>query len=699
MLFRVTTSLMLLNLAGVASGQTDPQRQERLVARTSELKPFTVSLVNQKTRKPITKFWYDAAYRAPGQIPAWKTDWKHVESPSGNFLVQAPPTCLLIVYVETREYLPLPDLYGRRFEIHPTDQQRHGVIELESGITAHGIVRRTDTRQPIAGAIVKPKVMFGVHGEHAPPGPEKHETTSDKNGRFELPGIDPDLGISVFHPDYGGESFALNVTRGEGTRFDVNLPPVDEATFRGTVRDAAGQPLEAVMVSIDEKSALTTRDGTFALQHVVGPAGKHVIPGLTFEKSGFITRQVAGKEAALNGLVVVMQRKVPLEGVVEGLDGRPVKTFAICAGRGGNYTDYVSWKTRERVETDGSGRFKIWLDHEGETWVCVRAEGYEDWETLVALPRRGSSLVVRLLPGTRVTGRIVSSAGPVPYIQARLAPRRHFSDGRGIGSQDEVVDWLTKTTTVAADGTLNFNHVRPDRYTLYLEGPGVTSSLMALDVPAGGLDFGQIRLAGRGKIRGRFFAPKESVRGGGVFSFGEVSYYPARRFPFKYKQKIDFLTNEEGQFTLEDVPVGLVYVGFPLMQYPITSDSKEVEVCENRTTNMTPEGPNVTRSVRVEITIGDGSIAQSQSGKGLQLKAETKPPVRPDPPPKELDKERANTLDRDTSAHEQYFQVELIPPLPATTFIRAIRSDRDPGNGSIRAARREPRRISTPRAS
>jgi hypothetical protein len=195
MLFRVITSLMLLSLAGVVSGQTGPQRQERLAAKTAELKPFTVSLVDQKTRKPITKFWYDAAYRAPSQVTAWKTDWKHVESPSGNFLVQAPPTCLLIVYVDTREYLPLPDLYGRRFEIHPTDQQRHGVIELESGITAHGIVRRADTRQPIAGAIVKPTVMFGVHSEHAPPGPEKHETTSDKNGRFELHGVDPDLGI------------------------------------------------------------------------------------------------------------------------------------------------------------------------------------------------------------------------------------------------------------------------------------------------------------------------------------------------------------------------------------------------------------------------------------------------------------------------------------------------------------------------
>jgi hypothetical protein len=608
MLVRLISPLVLLALPSFVCAQADPPRQKPPAGKAVELKPFTVSVVEAKTGMPVTEFWYDAGYRVPGRVSAWKPDWKHVEAPTGTLVVQAPAsTCLLGVGVDSREFLRQGFSGYREFKIIATDRERRGVIELERGITAHGTVRDADTRQPIAGAIVKASIMYGLHGAHVPPGPGKRESRSDKDGHFELPAVDPDVGIAAFHPDYGGEFYAVEVRTGDGTRFDVELPPVESATLRGTVRDTNRQPLEGVSVFCDGKEVRTARDGTYSFKCALGRRGQHA-PTLSCSKDGYVTRQFVvndiGKTAE-----VVLERQIALE-------------------------------------------------------------------------------VARLAPGSLVTGKILAAPSALTKIEARLVPRWPSFEGRVFATRSGVEDWLIRTTTAAADGTLNFEHVRPDKYTLFLKGPGVTARLLAVDVPRGGLDLGQIRLAGRGRIRARVFESKGHFRSH-AFDFGQIKFLVANAFVREYGEDIDFMTDDQGRVSVEDVPVGQVLVCFEVT--PGMIEGEIVEVFENQTTETRLFGPKDSRPVKgsrpvnIEITIGDGSKGQGLLAAELPAKVEETPIAKP--PPKVEEKPIAatppkvtasNILDREVIAIDaprigHSFQAELIP-LPGRP-LSCVRSD------------------------
>ncbi len=227
------------------------------------------------------------------------------------------------------------------------------------------------------------------------------------------------------------------------------------------------------------------------------------------------------------------------------------------------------------------------------------------------------------------------------------------------------MEWLTRTTNVAADGTFSFDHVRPDRCTLLLKGPGVTSTLLAFDVPPGGLDLGQIRLAGTGRIQGHLLESPVGSPRGRVFAFGQVAFYPAIRSRIMdYVEKTEFMADDEGQFSIAGVPVGLVLVAFPdTVVDVVTIDGPWVRVCENQTTEVLLPGPKGARPIAVEIVIGDGSIAQSRSGKGLPDKIENKNSDTKPPEPKAVPLGGDAVLSVETSERdvERQFQVELIP--------------------------------------
>ena len=644
-----------------------------------------MAVVDGKTGKPITGFFYAARYREPGRIIERKIEWRRLDTPTGEFVVQAPPTCLLAVRIDCRD-VPADSIpYHHEFAIRATERERRGTVRLEPGVTVHGTVRDASTGQPIAGATITQKAHYGYHSGAPLPGPEVREAKSDNDGHYELRGLNAHSGILAFHPDYGGIDHGVDVDKGEGSRFDVTLTPVDKPTFRGTVRDANGRPLDGVTVSAGAKNVLTAADGTYALQLVVGQPGHHVLPVLTYSKEGYVTQQFAEKEVGAEGLQVILERQVPLEGRVLDPNGQPVKRYEVIALSAGTRLGHASLKGLERVVADTAGSFKVWLDREGTTWASVRARGYENWEMVTDVPRGGCHLDVRLTPGVSVTAKVLGPPGGLAGIVARLAPRWDLSDGRGPGSDSQVVEWLTRTTTVAADGTLNLDHVRPDRYTLLLKGPGVTSTLLAVDVPRGGLDLGQIRLSGVGRVDGRAFKSSEGEGVGRQFAFGRIRFSPVTRPFTQYDETFEFMTDDEGRFSLEGVPVGLVELAFPEMPtYPVVIDSHDVEVCENQTTEVRLFGPKARWPVAVEIIIGDGSEGQSRSGKGLPVKAKTgaaiAPPAKavraPALPRRDgdgeislLDSERA----RASRSFDDRYQVQLIPR--ARQPLSAVRSD------------------------
>ena len=279
-------------------------------------------------------------------------------------------------------------------------------------------------------------------------------------------------------------------------QFDVDLKPLEHDTLRGKVCDEDGTPLEGVTISAYEESVQTTRDGTFALPRVLGRPGHPRIPPLTFSKDGYVTWHEIGSDFGKDDVEVVLKRQVPLEGLVLGPDGQPVHDFMVRAWPIGQSGLSPRWHTAGRVIKDSRGRFKLMLDWGGSTWLAVRADGFANREVRIEVTPGGGKLVVRLEAGVTVRGKILLPPGTQNKVTARLVAR----PGAYHHERSLVMDWSGVATPVAPDGTFRFEHVRPDRYKLGLDGPGVTPRLLAVDIPAGGLDLGQIRLFGRGRI-------------------------------------------------------------------------------------------------------------------------------------------------------------------------------------------------------
>jgi hypothetical protein len=523
-----------------------------------DVSPVSVSVIDGETNAPVTEFSYRARYETPSGSSSWEEKWRPVKSPSGTFDLQVPRACRLTVEVRWLD-LKAGTRLRHEFIIHSTDLPRRVVLPLEHGATVHGTVRDAKTRKPIAGATVTPASLSFIWKARD----EDREVTTDQEGRYELHGVDLDLGVWASHPDYAGQDHDMDVDRPQERHFDRFLTP------RSKNEDTAFEP------------------------------------------------------------VVAPNRPVPLEGQVLRPNGLPVESFNVLAGPGVSARDFGSeGKTIERSFRDGAGRFKLELDREGITWVSVRAEGFARWESWTNLTRGGPPLAVRLEPGCPIVGKILTMPDGLTKLQARLVPRRDLDDGRGLSSSWGMKEWATREASVAVDDSLRFDHIRPDRYTLRLYGPGVTARTFAIDVPLTGLDLGEIRVAGRGRVAGRVFRSNE--HGGGPWAFADGrAHCPALHFD----EMVEWMSDEDGRFSVGGVPVGLVKVGFPYMVFDVQhADEWVVQVLEGQTTEVHLLDPVTSRPLTVEFRIGGGSRTHYVTGTGLASKRRvenvtTRPPM------------------------------------------------------------------------
>ena len=205
-------------------------------------------------------------------------------------------------------------------------------------------------------------------------------------------------------------------------------------------------------------------------------------------------------------------------------------------------------------------------------------------------------------------------------VKATLLPRRDKSDIGGMPSDPLAESLATRTATVAADGTVRFSHVRPDRYRLIVEGAGVPETALAFDVPDAGFDVGDIRIAvptATGRIEGRVWHP--TSRGGGVWAFAK-GYVGAYRFAGIGNDRggIAFQADENGRFRVEGVPVGLTTVGFPDQVFDVINSYEwSALVVAGQTTEVRAFDPDARRQFTLSFVVGDGSNAQFEAGTGL----------------------------------------------------------------------------------
>ena len=464
------------------------------------LKPVTLTVVDGKTGDAVRTFSYRYRYAAPGVSHRRDRFWHQAESRLGTVVIPGPLGGRLTVNVDCTDAKPGTDGY-HEFVIRSTDRDRRIVVELERGLTVQGVVRDAKTRKPIGGVGLRPD---GIRPARARVGKDRG-VTSDPDGRFVLHGVDPERGIWATHSGHR-EIHERNLNGPDVATVDLYLEAQASVILSGTVRDSNGRPLEGVTVSDGMQEVQTARDGTYALRDPIT-----LIAG--FDKAGYVSRVLTGSRDIHEYENVVLERQIPLRGRVVGSDGRPVQSFAILSGPGETRENQRYVPCEEQVFRDEGGRFELGLDERARTWIGARAPGYAFGEVWTDAAPNDPEPVIRLETGVVVSGTIKAPSEVAGNIEARLVARRDSNDGRGRSSSGHMKEWSVVRATVTDGRKLRFEHVRPDRYTVHFSGPGVTPRALAIDVPAAGVDLGEIRLAGRGRITGRVF--RRADHGGG----------------------------------------------------------------------------------------------------------------------------------------------------------------------------------------
>jgi hypothetical protein len=580
-------------------------------AEAVELKPVTLAVIDRETGRPVKDFSYQAWYDVPDRMSSPFGDvWTSVKSPNGTVEFNAPTTCRLSVRVKASDYV---GDYGvvNEFVVRLADNPRRVIVRLRRGIAVGGRVRDSRTRNPVAGASVAPVVQRLPNW--GPDDDKQVKTAAD--GRYEIHGVDPALGVCAAHPAYiRGHTFL----DGDPAWLDQDILLTPGLTVTARVVDSRGKPLAGVKATdlnlewaaSDEAGKLVFRNPDLAY-------------GLTFRKDGWIDRnfertQILGDLSRPDGLVVVMERAIGLTGRVVGPGGRPVASFKVAAGPG---------KLPRRSESllhevgDLDGRFRLGLSKEGTTWIGVAASGFAPWEGWVDVKRGGMPLEVRLSAGTVVRVKVTAPGWVPNRLHARLVPRRDKSDIGGMPSNPIAEELATRAAICWPDGTLRFEHVRPDRYRLFIEARDVPTTVLALDVPDAGLDLGTLQLKvpiATGRIEGQVWHPES--RRGGVWALakGYVGGFRFQGIGDGDNGSIEFQADENGRFKVEHVPVGLTTVGFPYQVFDvINAHTWSALVVENKTTLVQAFDPDKRSEFALAFAIGDGSRQQYQSGTGL----------------------------------------------------------------------------------
>jgi len=546
--------------------------------------PVTVTVVDTETGEPLSEFtckYWVATTR--GLVRAPQDEWVRVKAPNGTFPIEAPPSCEVSIWVKAPNCVDRGYPSYRSYVVLAEDKARRIVFHVVPGITVRGTVKDARTKAPIAGALVSP-VIF------TPPAFTPDWETSvktDDQGRYQLRGVDPGLGIHAFHPDHlearisrASDSFPTVTARTATAGFELKVGDM----IQGVVRDPAGKPIQGVGVGGGRKSSLTAGNGTFVLKSVekLGDSGYW----LTFEAEGYIRQDVSLAAIPPEGLSVVLMPRPKLAGQVLDEKGKPVPRYLVSAGPGRNPGGWEC--TTQRVDS-ADGRFSLTVKDSGDVWIGVQAEGYAVSETWSGTRDVPQPLTVHLLQGASVRGRIAARKGRSSKTQVKLVPEGPAGNS--------VCDGLPQRLALGAvevqatpDGLFRLDHIRPDRYVLHVFGQGITPTARPVVVSEKGLNVGTISVQGTGTVFGRlhtFLAPAHRIEGLSDAQFtpglhprllerymlGFISGYVEFAEPsgHQHLRPIWFRTDESGRFRVDNVPVGKADVVIP---YMVTADIK-----------------------------------------------------------------------------------------------------------------------------
>ncbi len=483
-------------------------------------------------------------------------------------------------------------------------------VVLTAGVPIGGFVRN-GKGEPIVGAEI---VSFGE-------GSGARQATTDPEGRFRLEGLSPDRGVMINVRADGYAPLQRTVTPPSD---DLSLVLKTSGTIRGRVEDAGtNRPISDFSASVREPRgggmggmrimmggrqsdrSFQSSDGTFELTDVA--------PGrwsVSASSPGYRPAEVTGVDVAegetKEGVVLQLKKGAAVSGrVLDPRKGTGVPNasvswsedgggpgMGILAGFGGG---------QNAQTTDADGRFRFDGLAAGKVNLTARHPDFLDTSKTIDVKEEDESTVdLTLSIGGSLAGTVVGKDGRTPVAGAEVE-----LDDQGGSSRFGGGD----STRADGSGNFLFEHLKAGRYRVTARSnAGSSAPKEVVLAESQRLDGVLLEMATGALVRGTV-SGLPAGRRGGVRIFGSGGDY-----------QDGTTTDDEGRFTLKDVPPGVLRVSASTAFPSGRSASASVEV---------PEGAG---EVAVEVVFEGASRLSGRVTRGDRPIAGVFVTAMPDPP-------------------------------------------------------------------
>lgn len=338
-------------------------------------------------------------------------------------------------------------------------------------------------------------------------------------------------GVAVFQPLEGG-AYAVSARNADGTLAGLAEAAVaDREHVQVTVVLQPAAAMTGKVVEADGKDApgaqvwAEAEDGTLLGQGVAGADGAFVLGGLPPTDKARVLAIKGGRQGrsalvALGratrvdvGTLTLSKGGQHLSGSVLDENDLPVDGATVELGpvwSGGEST----WAA---VRTDAAGHFDFADLPEGIFDVTARLGELSAGRDAVKSGQR--NVVLRLLSGARLVGRVVDTAGtPVGAFTVRAVPRRAYGPRPDDGRESRAPE-ASASATSSADGKFSAAPVGRGMYDVEVTTPDGAVGRVEAQVSGALTDVGDIRVETGGTITGRI----SNKRNGSMVSGAQVS--------------------------------------------------------------------------------------------------------------------------------------------------------------------------------
>lgn len=506
----------------------------------------------------------------------------------------APPECSLVIVLEH------PDAirgYGSGLECQRADGAETLTVKVSLGKTISGRVIDAETGAPIEDAEVAPMIF-------TPPGfsaDTERAVKTGKDGAFTLRGVQ--TSIHADHPGYIPTDPWFDPGKLEASPVVIRLSK--GKTVTGRVKGPDGQPLEGVLVETARvEGQRTGNDGAFELRGVPPPRdGPYVF---SFSKEGYIDHdyRTASPERPID---LTLHPLPSFTGKVVFPENAEPGPFSVFCGPGPNpFSFETSWTPVDSKEGLFSVQPRDMPDEGRLFWIGVTSAGFAPWEgTLTVEEATAAPLVIHLKKGHSLSARLKLPSIP-STTHYKLEPLDRPAPDSPLSADYPAKKISSREGSIAPGESLQLAGLRNGHYLLQLLPEGATPLSQQVEILDADLDLGALRFAGTGTVFGVVNEPYESTK---RWAFAEGRVYPGTLEDGRDEPHLTFKTNAQGEFRIDQVPVGKVTIAF---RYNLSADmidalTRTVIVREGETSEVRFEGDAGEWAQPVEIRFGEST--------------------------------------------------------------------------------------------